>query len=270
MEQEKEAQTIDESPVIDEQQDNQQDESGGLGDFTEATDSDQQAAEQTRAEINAAEPKKTEWDTERQRADQAEANFRKLQREKQEIESRYQETAKKAEELEAKMAEFAKANDVNLDELESEFVDPTAYRVIKSMKDKLSSLEKLASDYKKAEQDRQRIEQERHIEQAKEQAKSEILADIESEFSPQFRNDALKMANEICEKRGYAPQDRYEASKILRQCYKDIASKKKTTAKPDVPFDTGKATTTASPKTGEVKPGTLREVAAQMRAKLKI
>jgi hypothetical protein len=237
-----------------------------LNDFTEATPDVEQQPETAEA-TPAPDLAKPEWDAERQRADQAEANFRKLQREKAEIESKAQQTEAKIAEYEAKLAEVAKANDINLDGMEDEFVDPAAYRVVKSLQQKLSSLETLANDYKKQEQERQAKEKERQLEQSREQAKNEILTDIESEYGVQYRNDALKMADSICEKRGYPPQDRYEAATILRKCYRDLSTKKATpSSKTPVSTDSGKTTTAASPKE-DVKPGTLREVMQQMRAK---
>lgn len=252
--------------------------SDDLSGFTEAgtetnsTESDAKSDVKSEAKVEQKQDQtsaeKPAWDTERQRADQAEANYRKLQREKADIESKAIEAEKRIAEMESKIAEFAKANDVNLDEIESEFVDPMAYKVIKNLQSKLSGLEKLAENYQKEEQRRQQVERERQLETAKEQAKNQIISDIESEFGSQYRNEALKKADEICNKRGYAPQDRYEAAQILRQCYKELASKK-TAPKQIVASDTGKTTTTAAPKE-DVKPGTLREVIAQMRAKAKV
>ena len=236
----------------------------GLGEFTEGGDATQTSAETST--VKAEEKPKQEWDIERQRADQAEANYRKLQREKADIEQKAQEAEKRIAEMESKINEFAKANDVNLDELESEFIDPTVYKVIKNLQSKLSNLENIAETYRKTETDRQAKEREQQLEVAKEKAKNEIIGDIESEFGSQFRNEALKRADEICNKRGYAPQDRYEAAKILRQCYKEISSQKTTTPKKAIPSDSGKTTVSASPKE-DVKPGTLREVMSQLRAK---
>jgi len=237
---------------------------GGLGEFSEGDDQGQTSAE---TPVNQEEQQKPQWDTERQRADQAEANYRKLQREKAEIESKAADAEKRIADMEAKLNEVAKANDIDLDTMEDEFVDPTAYKVVKALQTKIQSLEGLADAYKKQETERQAKEREGQLEVARDKAKNEIITDIETEFGSQYRNDALKKAEEICQKRGYPPEDRYEAARILRQCYREVSSgKKPSTVKKPVSSDSGKAVTSANPKE-DVRPGTLREVMQQMRAK---
>ena len=212
-----------------------------------------------------------DWDVNRQRADQAEANLRKIQAERDNMSSAIGEANRKVEQLQSQLDKYAQVQDVNLDAIDPDLVEPSVINILKSMQARIdvanrkaAVLEEKALNY---EQDiRSKAEA-----SARDKAKTEVVRDIETEkndkgellFSPKHRNQAIKMANEICQKRGYSPRDRYEAARILRQCYMKLAtgSKGKT-----VSTDTGKSTVVGQ-STNDVKPGSLREVAAQLRKK---
>lgn len=210
---------------------------------------------------------KPQWDKERQRADQAEANFRKAQAERESIAAKADAASKEVESLKARLDEFAKANDVNLDEIDTDITDAKVVKALKVMQSKLEAATQRAEKSEKAVSEMLTKEQVKQEEQRHEQVKQELIAEVEAEFPARFRNEALKAANKICEDRGFAPSDRYEAFKILRNCYKELASKSAAPTPKPVATDTGKTTITATPDTGEVKGGSLREVAAQLRKK---
>jgi exonuclease VII large subunit len=211
---------------------------------------------------------KPKWDTERQRADQAEANFRKATQEREELASRLDATSKSAESLQAKLDEYAKANDVDVDNLDADLIDPNVLGVLKTMKrhveaadNRVKQLENVAKTYEQSSRQQE-------LAQAQEKTKNELLSDVEgeSEVFPKFRNEAIAMADKVCADRGYSPVDRYEAAKILRGCYQKVSVKPKTTTKTPIPSDTGTATVAATPKE-EIKSGSLRDVIQQYRAK---
>jgi vacuolar-type H+-ATPase subunit I/STV1 len=232
----------------------------------EVVEAQPEAKPETKAETKPAEQTSAEnrWDSERQRADQAEANFRKLQREQSEKEAKLDAAIKQSEALQAKLDEIAKANDIDLDSMDTALVDASVLKVLKATKDRVDAANRRVSELEKVAKGYEEQKVKDQIATQQEQAKQEILADIEAEFPAKFRNEAIKMADKICADRGYSPSDRYEASKLLRSCYKRL-SETKPSPKPAT-TDTGTKTATASPKE-EVKPGSLREVMAQMRKK---
>ncbi len=211
--------------------------------------------------------KESEWNKEKQRADQAEANLRKIQQERQAMEARLVDAQKKAETLEAKLSEFAKANDIDLDEIDQDITDPKVVKALKVMKQQIEAANSRAAELEKVKESYEASERNKQIELQIEKSKAEIIEDIEQEFPAKFRNEALKMADEVCAKRGHSPADRYEAHKILRNCYKELAAKSKPAeTKKTVPTDTGKGGGAIPEET--LGTGSIRELAQKMKQKL--
>lgn len=252
---------------------------GDEPDDTGATGTDEPAGgEPTPDNVPAKEetPKKSEtWDKERQRADQAEANLRKAQERLRTMESDAASAHETAKSLQDRLDGILQENAVKIEDIDEDINDPKLLEYIKSMKiqidranERSDRLEKVASDYVDAEKAKQ-------AEASKEEAKSEIIADIEGDFPAKYRNQALEKANEICTARGFAPKDRYEAAKILRTCYKELADADKGKTAPSankgktsVPTDSGKGGLNVV-KTEPPKAGALRDLAAEWRQKLK-
>ena len=211
-------------------------------------------------------PEPEKWDKERQRGDQAEANFRKTKLERDTIEAKYTDAAKRVESLEAKLTELTKVEDVKLDDIDS--YEPRVLAAIKSLQAQIKSATARADALEIAKKGFEKLENDRRLESRVNQDRQEIITDIESEFPAKFRNEAIKMANEICVKRGFSPDDRYEASKLLRSCYKDLSD---TDKKPDkskkVPTDSGKSA--GAIEDNAPKEGSLREIAAEWKKKLR-
>ena len=249
-----------------------------LGEFTEGGEVSQETIEDVNAE--AAEAVKTEvvdseididgieWDTERQRADQAEANLRKIQSERDALSLKIEQANSAVRTLQERLDAYAKEQSVNIDEIDTESVDPAVLKILKSMKSQVElanrKAEQLEAKSKESELNALKQAELKAETEFREKSKSEILKDIEADFGSKFRNEAIKMANDICAKRGSSPRDRYEAARLLRQCYKKLSGAKPAQKAPAV--DTGKTTVTTQ-KIEDIKPGTLREVIAQMRAK---
>lgn len=234
----------------------------------ESTEEQAEQAEKVEVKTEEVKPQPEAWDKERQRADQAEANFRKAQAERQSIEAKLSAESEKAKSLEEKLSTYVKANEINLDDIDSEYTDPKLVNVLKAMQSQIAEANARAAKLEEVKERYEQVEREKDLTNARENAKNEIIADIEAEYPAKHRNEAVKLADKICADRGYSPKDRYEASKLLRQCYKDLASKEVVKPKVEkVPTDTGQG---GNPTvTTEVKSGSIKSVAAEWRKKLK-
>jgi len=220
------------------------------------------------------EKEETDWDKDRQEIDQAQANYRKAASELSATKTELDSQAGLVKTLQDKLDAYVKANEVNIDELDEELVDPAIKGVLKSMQMKLDSANARAESL---EQSRDRITKslEAQAQEAdKQRNRAEIVADIEQEFPAKHRNEAIRLANEYCTKRGSAPADRYEAAKILRGFYKQLAdAETKNSPKPSKKTETV-ATDTGGAQSGIVsnepsKPVTLKQAANEWRQKLR-
>jgi hypothetical protein len=212
-----------------------------------------------------------DWDAERQRADQAEANFRKAQATKEEAErkaaeaeTRVREAEEKARSLEDKMVKYADDRDIDLSNLDKDLVGENTINVLSAMQSKIDAanarveqLQTLAKDYEKREEEKAQTAK-------KEQAKMAVVARVEQEFSPKLRNKALELAAKKCDARGYPPQSDLDAYLVLRDCYQELSSEAPKSKKA-VATDTAGGKVAAAPQQDDIKSGTLREVAAQVR-----
>ena len=214
-------------------------------------------------------PKGETWDKERQRADQAEANFRKEQDSRQELETKLNDQAEKTQAMQDKLEELAKVNDVDLTEIDEEMTDPVVVKALKAMQSKIDKANAKAESLEKVAEGYRQNEQAKETTAARSKAQDEIVADIEEEYPAKYRNEAVKAADAICKERGYSPRDRYEASKLLKSCYKALASKKKAPASDDekIPTDSGKGSSSVAETKG--KGGSIKDLANQWRKKLR-
>lgn len=218
------------------------------------------------------------WDKERQRADQAEANFRKTQQEKITLESKLETTGERIKELEKQLAELTKTEEVNLNEIDESITDPNVIKAIRSLQSQLKIQEARAQKLEQAKAeietrmkaDRDQINQE--------QSRSQIISSIETKLHKRlgvenpvrFRNDAIEMANEICADRGYSPGDRYEAAEMLEDCYIEIinaakSANQKGNSRSSIPTDTGKGSGSAPVSSEQNKPCSLKQAVKELR-----
>jgi hypothetical protein len=227
---------------------------------------DSQPEKDTSQKASEEPPKETQWDKERQRADQAEANFRKTSTELDSTRAKLDAQGKQIESMQKSLDEYAKANEVSPDELDDELVDPGVKKVLKSMQAKVDAAKAEVETLKQARDDiTKRLNADAaDTRRASQQAK--IIADIEAEFPSKLRNAAIAKADKVCKDRGYAPEDRHEAYMLLRAAYKELAEKPATHSKTSVATDTGASANTVVSE--DNKPTTLKEAANQWRKKL--
>ena len=247
---------------------------------------DEKFEDKPKAKVEAEKPKaekttehtgdEKQWDKERQRADQAEANFRREQRSRQEIAEQARNLDEKVKVYESQLEKLAKANEVNVDDIDSEFVDPKVKLALKTLQNKIDSVNKKADDLEKTKQRYEQNEREARQNELREQSKTEILSDIESDYPAKFRNDAIKLANDEvangkfgkdAEGNPLSPPDSYSAAKLLRQQYKKLADSDKTPRK-TVAADSGKGGSVAG-ESSEAKKTTFGSVVKEWKLKLK-
>jgi hypothetical protein len=218
------------------------------------------------------------WDKERQRADQAEANLRKIQRDKVALEATAKTAQETADTLQAELNKILKANEVKVDDIDAEITDPKLLAVIRSLQSKVDQATDRAGKLEKKVSDYEAMEAQKAFEAYRTAERDAIVADVEADIKAygisdnpvKLRNAAIARADEICHKRGYAPKDSREAEKMLKQCYMEIAKAEKGTTAPKkpIPADSGKG---GSPiiKTEAPKKGSVRELANNLRARLR-
>jgi hypothetical protein len=260
---------------------------GGENDPTGAENDDTPKTEDVSPVAKATEPAKKVvepseeskgWDKERQRAEQAEANLRKTQRDKAALENTAKTAQATADALQTELNKILKANEVKVDDIDAEITDPKLLAVIRSLQSKVDQATERAGKLEKKVSDYEVMESQKAVEASRNAERDEIVADVENDMKAyglsdnpaKLRNAAIAAANEICHKRGYAPKDSREAEKMLKQCYVDLAKAEKGTTAPKkpIPGDSGKG---GSPiiKTEAPKKGSVRELANNLRARLR-
>lgn len=244
---------------------------------------------QTEEQNNEAETKEN-WDKDKQRADQAEANVKKLAEDKAELSSKLDAATEQlttvqeqseslgatVEQLESQL-KAAKAEKAEQDELDPDLHDPGLIKKINSLETQLTNDKALFEDAQKQikqlsdkavqyEADRKKEQEDA----ARAERKEDILTKLDERYNPKFRNEAVKLAQEEVDKDGKAPKGELGAYLLLEKHYKQLSEKalkdeaeKETT----VPADPG--TGGIGFKEGEIKEGSLREVAKQVKAKYK-
>jgi chromosome segregation ATPase len=208
--------------------------------------------------------KPVEWDKERQRADQAEANLRKIQASKAESDLKASQLERTVSDLQDKMSQIEAVKGLDLTDLNPDEADvPDIVReyakmskVLKETTTKLTALEQKATKYEQdAESNRQEREKINVIER--------ICKPLDKKYGSSLRNEARKRAEKKVEERGYAPKDSLECYRMLEDEYialESEASKKEKTA----PSDNGRGGSKVS-FGDNITPGKLHDVMGQIR-----
>jgi hypothetical protein len=103
----------------------------------------------------------------------------------------------------------------------------------------------------------------------------EIYADCDDEFGAQYRNAAIKLADQkVQDGEVELPRTVVQGARLMRHCYKEVsegAKPKEDKKKSSVPTDTGLRglSVTDIQESKEFKPGSLDEVAKDMASKMK-
>ena len=208
--------------------------------------------------------KKPEWDKERQRADQAEANLRKSQEKIAASDLKSQQLERTVSDLQDKMSQIEAVKGLDLTELNPDDADvPDVVReyakmskALKETTTKLTALEQKADRYEQdAESNRQEREKDSIIER--------ICKPLDKKYGAALRNEARKRAEEIVAERGFAPKDALECHQMLEEQYvtlKEEASKKETV----IPSDNGRGGSKVS-FGDNITPGKFGDVMSQIR-----
>ncbi len=223
---------------------------------------------ETKPEEKTEEKVDEKWSQEKQRADQAEANFKKASTEKDDLMLAISERDEKLGKLEQRIADLAESQDVPIEDLlDPDLVDAKTIKTVGKMakeirdqKKAIDKLTKLAEGFKeKAAKDDAKSEKDKTIER--------ILKPLDKEFGAKFRNSARKRADKLVDDgTEKQPKDVIEAMTLMRACYmfvKDEAEKKETKTK----TQTDSGTSSLSLDSPEVKKGSRLEVLADIKKK---
>jgi len=220
---------------------------------------EEKVVEEPKADI-----KPVEWDKERQRADQAEANLRKSQAKQSESDIRSQQLEREVSDLKDKMNQIEAVKGLDLADLDPDKADvpdvvkeyAKISRALKETTSKLTALEQKATKYENdAEFDRQEREKVGVIER--------ICKPLDKKYGSSLRNEARKRAEAKVAERGFAPKDSLECYQMLEDEYivlKAEASKEEKTA----PSDNGRGGSKVS-FGDNITPGKLGDVMSQIR-----
>ena len=236
--------------------------------------SDTDTATKTSEETEKTEPEQKEdekWSKEKQRADQAEANYKKLVTERDEIFSQLSTRDEKITALEQKMADLAEAKEVPIEDLlDPDLVDAktikTVSKMAKQIRDQEKSIKKLTDladgFQKKAKDDKVKTEKDKTIEK--------ILKPLDEEFGAKFRNSSKKLADSLVDEgKERQPQDVIEAMALMRKCYK-IKQKEAEDKKETVQTDSGSSSVSFDDSLKDKKTGGRREILAEMHKGLNL
>jgi len=208
------------------------------------------------------------WSKEKQRADQAEANYKKLVAEKDEIYSKLSQKDEKLAKLEQRLEDLAESQEVPVEDLlDPDLVDAKTIKTVSKMakqireqRKSIDKLTKLANDFQdKARKQDAKSEKEKTIEK--------ILKPLDKEFGAKFRNSARKLADSLVDEgKEKQPKDVIEAMTLMRQCYRTVkAEAEEKEKKKVVQTDSGSSSVgfgDSIPKSGGRK-----EILAEMRKK---
>jgi chromosome segregation ATPase len=227
------------------------------------------------------EEKEDSWDKERQRVDQLAANVTKMASDKAELASqlsamteRSQEMLNKVSELEAQLSTAQIARDKESDNLDEDMYDDKLIKKISKFETEISNTKKLLEDSNKQVKElmdaKAKWEQDAadEAEAARKAARKEkILSDLDKEFGPKYRNEALKLAQAEVDQNGKAPEGEYEVARLLRKHYRELSKPSDKKTFPSVTVDTGDGGVVFND--GDIEEGSRDEVLASIASKIK-
>ncbi len=217
------------------------------------------------------EPKKEEkeWDKQKQLLDQERANSKKAREESETLSAALEDAQGRLATLEQQMKDKESAvlkETQRLEDLDPALVDSKVISNFGKMKSQFEQLSSQVAAQQREIDAYKGIESERQRETGKQKTINKILAPLDEEFGAKYRNDAVKMADQLInDGTETQPQDSIEAFSLMRKCYKTLVDKdtKKATPKKMVPADSGTGSIPFLETTK--KQGTIEEVLADMR-----
>jgi len=246
---------------------------------------DQEVVDQTKDDEAAARElviasEARQFDKDRQRADQAEANLRKARQEKEQLGAQLAEMQAKHTELSQKVAELTagKAAEDQVTQLLPEF-DPENMtgdeiakalpQIAKVIRDLNKELATLKTKAERSDTERQQQRQQSEAEKQKNAIFQKVCTRLEGKHGAGLRNRAIEVMEKRIETEG-EPATQAEATLMLDECFAQAKEEAKTKEKDkpsrkrsETPTDTGGGGRPTF-RNVEIKKGSLDDVAAQV------
>jgi chromosome segregation ATPase len=235
---------------------------GEKADKEVSSDFDKEKQQADQAAANAAKATKV-YARERDRADQAESELATARSEAESLKEQLAAAEAKADE--------AGIADVELDESNYEGTDLALVKSIKALNEKLDTKDKRIAQLEKKATSYEEQDRKDKALQVRKSRYEELLTDLDGEYGPDCRNEAVKKFNELTAKGEVPKGNTAKATRIMERCYKEVKaaadSKSKDSAKDksSLTLDSGSGGgSTPNLTSVEIKEGSLDEVDAQV------
>jgi len=201
------------------------------------------------------------WDKERQKVDQAEANYTKAVAENEAITEQLSSQQEKIVELEKKIT--AKKEDTPYPEIDPEINDANVIKSITQMRAELAESKKELTDLKEYAEVHKASEEQKRVQNYEDMLVEKMCKPLDEEFGVKFRNPATTLARKLVDDgKEKKPQDPIDVSLLMRKCYIEVS---KEPDNKDDPVRGDQGGGGVPPPPGEKKSGTNEEVFADMR-----
>lgn len=224
---------------------------------------DEVAVEETKTE----DTKPKEWDKERQRADQAEADLRKEVARSTSQSVEMQSLTGTVKGLQEQLEQIEAAKNLDLKTADPDSADipdvvKTQEKIIKALEDATKEITALKQKATLFEKDAQLSADEK----AQEKVIERISKPLDTKYGAKFRNEARARAEKEVSDRGRAPADSLECHQMLEKHYIDLVEEEKSGKKKTTVTDGGKGGNVRTIGEG-ITEGSLDDVVAQVKKK---
>lgn len=225
-----------------------------------------------------------EYEKTQQQLDQERANRRRIQTALEQAESEKDHLAQQSNNLQGRVTELegqlkaalTKQEFANLANLDPNTTDvPDLVKNHQALVNKMAALEERYARAEQILQQQAQQELQRNQNAVLERKKERIYSKCDKRYGAQFRNEAIALADRLVEDHEVEqPTDEMEGLELMERCYEEVSKKhtpKTKEAKTVPPTDTGLRglSVTDIEDSEEYKPGTLDQVAADMKKKMK-
>ena len=184
------------------------------------------------------------------------------------LETTNSENEKLKEQLEAAETKAVEAGikDIKLDEKDYEGTDLALVRAINVLNQRIEAKDKKITNLEKKADGYEDQARKDEAVAARNSVYEELLSDLDEEYGPDCRNEAVKNFNTLCTEGKVPKGNPTKATRAMEKCYKEAkAAKAKPKDKSSLPLDSGSGGGNAPSLSGtEIKKGSLDEVDAQV------
>ena len=216
----------------------------------------------TEEELAAEETaKKQEYDKAQQQLDQERANARKAREQAAEATGRNAELESQVKDAKEQLVQMQEQ--LNRPKIDPDVADiPEVANYAKKLEAEILAQKEIVNDLQKGQEESKAKAADAEQKSQTEALQEMILNDCDEEFGSKFRNDALKLADELVNKGDVElPKTPYEGARLMRKCYKQLVEKQPK-KKTSTPSDSGGSSV---PAESGIEPGSRQDVLAQMR-----